>query len=202
MTRHDIRAGLYAHLRLFVYEAGDQLTRIEFDQPSLLFGQFNSPEVTVVAQSLNARLTSLIKKAELLATESRAGQGWSLQSSSLGLMMNRRVKSSILTEESYITSVNNGDLSPCSFGQSSVGMTGDWTHRRPIWKALNKHPGEARTAAKVAYGTVKIDDLDIFCREAGPQDATAVLLLHGFPTSTYMVGLAPFRPLQEGINDN
>ena len=31
MTRHDIRAGLYAPLRMFVYEADDQSTRIEFD---------------------------------------------------------------------------------------------------------------------------------------------------------------------------
>jgi pimeloyl-ACP methyl ester carboxylesterase len=42
------------------------------------------------------------------------------------------------------------------------------------------------TTAKVAYRTVKIDGLDIFYREAGPQDAPAVLLLHGFPTSSHM----------------
>ena len=69
MTRHDIRAGLYAPLRLFVYEADDRSTRIEFDQPSSLFGQFNNPEVTAVARSLDAKLASLIKKAELLVTE-------------------------------------------------------------------------------------------------------------------------------------
>lgn len=50
-------------------------TRIEFDQPSSLFGQFNNPEVTVVARSLDAKLASLIKKTELLVTECRAGQG-------------------------------------------------------------------------------------------------------------------------------
>jgi uncharacterized protein (DUF302 family) len=70
MTRHDIRAGLYAPLRLFVYEADDRSTRIEYDQPSSLFGQFNNPEVTDVARSLDAKLTSLIKKAELLVAES------------------------------------------------------------------------------------------------------------------------------------
>jgi pimeloyl-ACP methyl ester carboxylesterase len=36
------------------------------------------------------------------------------------------------------------------------------------------------------YRTVKVDDLDIFYREAGPQDAPVVLLLHGFPTSSRM----------------
>jgi pimeloyl-ACP methyl ester carboxylesterase len=39
---------------------------------------------------------------------------------------------------------------------------------------------------RVAHRTVKIDGLDIFYREAGPKDAPAVLLLHGFPTSSHM----------------
>jgi pimeloyl-ACP methyl ester carboxylesterase len=39
---------------------------------------------------------------------------------------------------------------------------------------------------KVAHRTVKVRELDIFYREAGPQDAAAVLLLHGFPTSSQM----------------
>ena len=71
MTRHDIRAGLYAPLRLFVYETDDHSTRIEFDKPSSLFGQFNNVEVTLVAQALDEKLASLIKKAELLVTESQ-----------------------------------------------------------------------------------------------------------------------------------
>jgi uncharacterized protein (DUF302 family) len=68
MTRHDIRAGLYAPLRLFVYEAGDRLTRIEYDQPSSLFGQFYNPEITAVARSLDAKLASLIHKVKLQVT--------------------------------------------------------------------------------------------------------------------------------------
>jgi len=67
MTRHDIRAGLYAPLRVFVYEADDRSTRIEYDRPSSLFGQFNNPEVTTVARSLDEKLANLIKKAERLA---------------------------------------------------------------------------------------------------------------------------------------
>lgn len=72
MTRHDIRAGLYAPLRLFVYEADDGSTRIEYDRPSSLFGQFDNPEVTAVARSLDAKLAGLINKAEHPATEPEA----------------------------------------------------------------------------------------------------------------------------------
>lgn len=39
---------------------------------------------------------------------------------------------------------------------------------------------------KVAHRTIKVRDLDIFYREAGPKDAPTVLLLHGFPTSSQM----------------
>lgn len=31
MTRHDIRAGLYAPLRVLVYETDDQFTKIDFN---------------------------------------------------------------------------------------------------------------------------------------------------------------------------
>ena len=67
MTHYDIRAGLYAPLRVLIYETSDHLTRVEFDQPSSLFGQFNNPKVTTTAQSLDKKLTNLIEKAELLA---------------------------------------------------------------------------------------------------------------------------------------
>jgi uncharacterized protein (DUF302 family) len=67
MTRRDIRAGLYAPLRMLVYEAGDHSVHVEFDLPSSLFGQFNDPEVTAIARSLDTKLTNLIKKAEQAA---------------------------------------------------------------------------------------------------------------------------------------
>lgn len=38
----------------------------------------------------------------------------------------------------------------------------------------------------VTYNTVKIDGLDIFYREAGDKSKPAILLLHGFPTSSQM----------------
>jgi len=39
---------------------------------------------------------------------------------------------------------------------------------------------------KVHYNTVRIKDVDVFYREAGPKTAPVLLLLHGFPTSSNM----------------
>jgi pimeloyl-ACP methyl ester carboxylesterase len=39
---------------------------------------------------------------------------------------------------------------------------------------------------EVDYRTVQIDGLDVFYREAGPANAPVVLLLHGFPASSFM----------------
>lgn len=38
----------------------------------------------------------------------------------------------------------------------------------------------------IAHKTIRVQDVDIFYREAGAPDAPAVLLLHGFPTSSHM----------------
>jgi pimeloyl-ACP methyl ester carboxylesterase len=38
----------------------------------------------------------------------------------------------------------------------------------------------------VRYNTIRVNELDVFYREAGPQDAPTILLLHGFPTSSNM----------------
>lgn len=46
------------------------------------------------------------------------------------------------------------------------------------------------------YRTQEIDGIKIFYREAGPKDAPAVLLLHGFPTSSHM-----FRNLIPALAD-
>ena len=42
------------------------------------------------------------------------------------------------------------------------------------------------TEYPVHYKTARINDQDIFYREAGPQSAPVILLLHGFPTSSHM----------------
>lgn len=51
-------------------------------------------------------------------------------------------------------------------------------------------------ASQVLHRTIKIDGLEIFYREAGPKDAPAILLLHGFPTSSHM-----FRNLIPALSD-
>ena len=49
---------------------------------------------------------------------------------------------------------------------------------------------------QVYYGTVKVDGLNIFYREAGPKDAPTILLLHGLPSSSRM-----FQPLLTRLSD-
>lgn len=39
---------------------------------------------------------------------------------------------------------------------------------------------------RVLYRTAKVEGLSLFYREAGPKDAPAVVLLHGFPSSSHM----------------
>jgi pimeloyl-ACP methyl ester carboxylesterase len=46
------------------------------------------------------------------------------------------------------------------------------------------------------YKTVNVDDLEIFYREAGAEDAPVIILLHGFPTSSHM-----FRNLIPALSD-
>ena len=46
------------------------------------------------------------------------------------------------------------------------------------------------------YHTAKIDDVEVFYREAGAKDAPTIVLLHGFPTSSHM-----FRNLIPKLSD-
>jgi pimeloyl-ACP methyl ester carboxylesterase len=55
---------------------------------------------------------------------------------------------------------------------------------RPIFHAID--PQEDAVKYPVHYRTVDIDGLSIFYREAGPQDAPTLLLLHGLPSSSRM----------------
>src|SRR5947207_11943072 len=45
---------------------------------------------------------------------------------------------------------------------------------------------EVRHMTKPSYRKINIDGLNVFYREAGRADAPALLLLHGFPTSSHM----------------
>jgi len=63
MTQHDIRASLYAPLRVLLYENEQGKTCVEYDKPSSLFGQFGNAEVTDVAAMLDRKLEQLVAKA-------------------------------------------------------------------------------------------------------------------------------------------
>ena len=47
-------------------------------------------------------------------------------------------------------------------------------------------PEASAVSGKISYHAVSIDGVDVFYRDAGRKDAPAVLLLHGFPTSSHM----------------
>jgi uncharacterized protein (DUF302 family) len=63
MTQHDIRAGLYAPLRVLLYENEEGNTCVEYDKPSSLFGQFGNAKVTEVATMLDRKLDQLVTQA-------------------------------------------------------------------------------------------------------------------------------------------
>jgi uncharacterized protein (DUF302 family) len=63
MTQHDIRASLYAPLRVLLYENTDGKTCIEYDKPSSLFGQFGNSEIDAVAAMLDRKLDALVARA-------------------------------------------------------------------------------------------------------------------------------------------
>ena len=52
-------------------------------------------------------------------------------------------------------------------------------------RGANRHSGSP-PMPHANYGSVKVGDVDVFYREAGPKDGPLVLLLHGFPTSSHM----------------
>ena len=63
MTQHDIRASLYAPLRVLLYENEHGKTCVEYDKPASLFGQFGNAKVTEVATMLDRKLEQLVAKA-------------------------------------------------------------------------------------------------------------------------------------------
>jgi uncharacterized protein (DUF302 family) len=60
MTQHDIRASLYAPLRVLIYENEEGKTSVEYDKPSSLFGQFGNAKVTEVANMLDRKMERLV----------------------------------------------------------------------------------------------------------------------------------------------
>ena len=63
MTQHDIRASLYAPLRVLIYEDGQGKTCVEYDRPSSLFGQFGNDRISPTAAMLDQKLEALVAAA-------------------------------------------------------------------------------------------------------------------------------------------
>ena len=63
MTQHDIRASLYAPLRVLVYEDEEGKTCVEYDRPSSLFGQFRNDRIAPTAAMLDRKLEALVAEA-------------------------------------------------------------------------------------------------------------------------------------------
>ena len=63
MTQHDIRAGLYAPLRVLLYEDERGRTCLEYDTPSSLFGRFNDDRISPTAAMLDKKLEALVAAA-------------------------------------------------------------------------------------------------------------------------------------------
>ena len=60
MTQHDIRASLYAPLRVLIYENDEGKTCVEYDRPSSLFGQFGNDRIAPTAAMLDRKLEALV----------------------------------------------------------------------------------------------------------------------------------------------
>lgn len=78
------------------------------------------------------------------------------------------------------------DLSGESVEQSSPRMNREASGITSSLSMSFNSDAKAGAAPKVSYKTVKVGDVDVFYREAGRTEAPAVLLLHGFPTSSHM----------------
>jgi uncharacterized protein (DUF302 family) len=63
MTRHQLAAGLYAPLRVLLYEDQGGGSVFEYDRPSSLFGQFGDQQVDEVARGLDVALERALRQA-------------------------------------------------------------------------------------------------------------------------------------------
>jgi hypothetical protein len=63
MTRYALAAGLYAPLRVMLYEDETGKAIFEYDLPSSLFGQFGDERITQVARELDAELETVLQAA-------------------------------------------------------------------------------------------------------------------------------------------
>jgi hypothetical protein len=63
MSRYNLVAGLYAPLRVYLYENQDGTACFEYDRPSSLFEQFDDPRITEVGHELDAELDAVLESS-------------------------------------------------------------------------------------------------------------------------------------------
>lgn len=63
MTRHQLSAGLYAPIRVYLREDGGNGAAFEYDRPVSTFGQFGSEDVDKIARALDTELQSVLEAA-------------------------------------------------------------------------------------------------------------------------------------------
>jgi uncharacterized protein (DUF302 family) len=63
MTRHRLAAGLYAPLRVMLYEDETGGSIFEYDRPSSFFGQYNDERVAEVGPYLDTALEAVLHRA-------------------------------------------------------------------------------------------------------------------------------------------
>lgn len=63
LAEHDLRAGLYAPLRILFFEDARGKTTIEYDLPSSLFSQYGNDQLTRGARQLDEKFEALIERS-------------------------------------------------------------------------------------------------------------------------------------------
>jgi len=61
MTKVDLASGLYAPLRVVLYEDAEGGSTFEYDRPSTLFGQFGKAGIDDIARVLDEKLLTLLR---------------------------------------------------------------------------------------------------------------------------------------------
>lgn len=69
-------------------------------------------------------------------------------------------------------------ITALSLGILTTNVTMAQSHQKLNNYIMENHP--------IYYRNIKVNDLNLFYREAGPADAPTILLLHGYPTSSHM----------------
>ncbi len=63
MAQHDIRTALYTPFPMLVFLDSAGHVKVDYDQPSSVFRQFNHPSIDVLARAMDVRLATLVQTA-------------------------------------------------------------------------------------------------------------------------------------------